>query len=246
MRYVRSFTTLIASLLLLFGLVSGCNNTPASTSTPNPEVSQSAEQFDTAAVTETSFTEQEVQVIVDEMVSSGSDEALAEFTDEELESFVDSLQEYGIYPDLDDMSAPPPSSLPWCGSYWGHYATAETIEQRNSTSGLLYHVGPNCYMWAPDSDTSDALHGDCSSASDNDTDDFMLSFYFGYHSESPGTLKSMLRWTSSSSWVRLLLGNLSGRLYDQTAGDGADNYNVYTCVDDYFDPYLTTFDLRKF
>lgn len=194
---------------------------------------------------EISFTEEEVLAIVDEIMNDDTT-TIDTFSDEELEAFIDAMQEYGIYPDLEGESTAERSSLPYCYGYWGHYATAETIEKRNSTSGMLYHVGPNCYMWAPDSDTGDALNGDCSSASDNDTDDFMLSFYFGYHSESPGTLKSMLRWTSSSSWVRMLLGSLSGRLYDQTAGDGADNYNVYTCVDDYFDPYLTTFDLRKY
>lgn len=260
----RSFhpvTTLVTFMLMLLGLVSGCLSDSVSTQpTDNsnqvedvssdtgtfvPQPGDSGVGSDLGGDTEV-FTQEEVNSLVAEMISSNSGEVISGFNEGELASFVDSLQEYGIYPDLEGMPAPPPSSLPWCGSYWGHYATAETIEQRNSTSGMLYHVGPNCYMWAPDSDTSDELNGDCSSASDNDTDDFMLSFYFGNHSESPGTLKSMLKWTSSSVWVRALLGSLSGRLYDQTAGDGADNYNVYTCLDDYFDPYLTTFDLRKF
>lgn len=230
-RSLRSVVPFITVVLMLFGLASGC----VSNQTIDDSMVTTINSIDTANG-EISFTEEEVTTILDEIMS-GDTSTVDAFTEEELEAFVDALQEYGIYPDLggeDDEPTPPPSGLPICSGYWGSYAYAETIEQRNTSSGLLYQVGANCYMAAPGSDCG------------TDYDDYMLSFYFGNHAESASSLKGMLRWTSSSSVVRALLGNMSGRLYEETAGGGRDNYNVYLCVDDWFGGYLETFKLRKY
>lgn len=127
------------------------------------------------------------------------------------------------------------SSLPYCnGGYWGANWQYESIEPRYSTSGLLYEVGPNCYMWAPGDD--------CGA----DHDDYMLSFYFGNHAESLSQLRPMLKYTSTSWWVRAVLFDLSSRVYEQTPGGERDNYNIYSCIDDYYYPYLSTFIMRKY
>ncbi len=181
----------------------------------------------------TSFTEEEANIIAEAVLAG--EENLSSFNEEEMEAFLDALQEYQIYPDLEESeAAPPPSHSSTCSGYWGSYAYAETIEQRDTSSGLLYEVGSNCAMWAPGSDCG------------TDYDDYMLSFYFGWHDQNASTLKGMLKWTSTSGWVQGLLGNMSARLYEQTTGGSADNYNVYACVDNYFEPYFSTFKMRKY
>lgn len=217
---LRSFFNIIIFLLAV--LACGCSNN----------------KQDTA--------ENDIQAIAEE-VMSGNYDIIESLSQDEHEQLVDILQENNYYPDINESDRMPISTLPWCGGYWGYYAYAETVEKKNSTSGLLYQIGPNCYMWAPDSNTSDALNSDCSTAANNDTDDFMVSFYFGAHDESASTLNSMLRWTSSNSWVRALVGsNTSGRMYEQTVGGTTDSYDFYMCLDDYYDPYLVTFLLRKY
>ncbi len=130
-------------------------------------------------------------------------------------------------------------NLPSCSGYWGYYACAETIEYRENTSGLLYEIGPNCYMDAPGSD--------CGS----DDDDYMLSFYFGNHAESYSQLRYQLKWYSTNWFARWYLltfhqGRMSGRLYQQNPQSGRDNYNVYVCVPGFLGPYLHTFKMRKY
>lgn len=167
-------------------------------------------------------------------------ELLSNITADEMVLLIDEFQRLNFYPDLDDspdvayLASTP--ALPCCGEYWGaNYEVETIIEQKDSTNGMLYHVGPNCYLWATQVD-------ECG----DDFDDFMLSFWFGYHNESLATLRSKLRWTSSSSWVKTLISKLSGRVYEQTYGGGSDNYNIYVCLDGYFERYMTTFDMRKY
>ncbi len=229
-------------ILMLFGLASGCvsdsvSTDPSATITPNP-----IEEFDTGDITaaEISFTEEEVNIIVAE-IKSGDYSTLESFTDAEREAFIDAMQAYGIIlwdlVDEEEQSGavPPPSGLSACSGYWGIYAYAEYVERWDTSGGWLsYSTGPNCVMWAPGSDCG------------TDYDDYMLSFYFGNHSESASTLRSMLRWNSSSAIVSLLLGTVEGRLYEQTRGGSRDNYNFYACVDDFFGGYLETISLQKY
>jgi hypothetical protein len=171
----------------------------------------------------------------------GDDLALSGLSQADMNELVDRLQTRNIYPDGAERTTT--ASLPYCGGYWGYYAKmdyGEVMEENDSTSGFKYQVGPNCYMWAPDSDGNG--ESDCGGA----PDDYMLSFYFGYHSESSAYLASLLRWTSSDYMTRLLLSNISFRLYEQKSGGGPDNYNVYTCIDDYFTYALPTFLVRKY
>lgn len=173
--------------------------------------------------------------IVDEADIDAIHEATSNNSDDDI--FIGSADEDML------LTAPTGNNLPYCsGGYWGSYAEGESIEQNDSTSGLKYEVGPNCYMWAPDSDGNG--ESDCGGASD----DFMLSFYFGYHNENAATLSDKLRWTSTESKPRdsWYLNSLSARLYEQTKGGGADNYNVYVCLDDKWFDYFPTFRIRKY
>lgn len=220
--------------LLALGACVSDMNTIRDTSVTTVVIETDTTEVDSAS--EISFTEEEVQAIVDEIMN-GDTTTVDAFSDEELEAFVDALQEYGIYPDLDGDDGeppPPPSGLPACSGYWGVEHKVETVEEHGVTDGLLYAVGPNCMMWAPGDDCG------------TDHDDYMLSFYFGYHSQSISTLKAMLKWYSSDPLVLTLLNNLTGRLYQQTSGGGPDNYNFYACLDDFFGGYLETFELRKY
>lgn len=233
----RSFHTvmnLITVMLMLFGLLSGC---VSESIIDNPDITtlNPIKEIDTAS-SEISFTEEEVQAIVDEAMT-GDYSSLTDFSDEEREAFIDAMQEYDISlndAQEDDGAVPPPSGLSACSGYWGTNHSVETVEVKSDARGLLYSVGPNCFMWAPGSDCG------------TDYDDYMLSFYFGYHGEGISTLKSMLKWSSSNLAVMALMGSLDGRLYQQTAGGGADNYNFYACVDDGYGGYLETFTLRKY
>ena len=174
-------------------------------------------------------------------------ELISSLDREELDSLVDELQLRNVYPDSfeednravneDEIIDIPISetSHTYCGGgYWGANWQHESIEQRDSTSGLLYETGPNCYFWAPGADCG------------TDYDDFMLSFYFGNHAESLSQLRPMLRWYSTHWIPRALIGTMDARVYEQTSGGGRDNYNIYACLDDYFLEYYHTFRMRKY
>lgn len=175
------------------------------------------------------MSDQEVQIVISQLLTGDTTRFEALHSTQQ-EQVAQTIIEQRIYPDesVDPTIGGTPlmkRSLPDCGGYWTSYWVYESIEERNNTSGLLYETGPNCCMQAPGDDCG------------TDHDDYMLSFYFGRHNESIGQLSSMLKWTSSSWWVRALLGSLSARLYQQTPQNGPDNYDVKICIDDYF--YLT-------
>jgi hypothetical protein len=171
--------------------------------------------------------------IIDELLVQ-DDSTYNTLTDQQKAIVIEEIKDKRIYPT--GINGVPKASLPYCtGGYWGAGWQYESIEPRYSTSGLKYQVGPNCYMWAPGDDCG------------TDYDDYMLSFYFGNHAESLSQLRTMLKYTSTNWWVRLvLIGSLSSRVYEQTSGGGRDNYNIYSCIDDYYYPYLSTFLMRKY
>ncbi len=94
------------------------------------------------------YTYDELMEIVS-AAEDGESETISGFTDAERDDFIDALQEYGIYPDPDEAGGGEErSSLPWCSGYWGaHHEDDNPVEQRSTTSGLLYQTMPNCYMW---------------------------------------------------------------------------------------------------
>ncbi len=150
------------------------------------------------------------------------------------------MERENIYPELDDnLVNTQTSSLPLCApGYWGASWAKEDIEERSTTSGLKYQVGPNCYRFQP---------GDCGS----DSDDAMVSFYLGNHAESLAELRPLLKWTSSSDYVRLYmalthLGKFRSRVYEQTKDGQRDNYNVYICLPVYLFLYMDTIVIRKY
>lgn len=117
-------------------------------------------------------------------------------------------------------------SLAICSGFWGSYAVAERVENRSS-SGYLYEIGSNCYLYPE-------WYGE-SSACGGGGGDPMVSFYFGNHAESASALAPMLKVTSSNScvagWMSALFpSGLASRVYEQTRGGTRDNYNVYSCV----------------
>jgi len=173
-------------------------------------------------------------------VVAGSLDAIKELPPQQQQQVLATMERENIYPELDvNLVNMQTSSLPLCApGYWGANWAKEDIEERSTTSGLKYQVGPNCYRFQP---------GDCGS----DSDDAMVSFYLGNHAESLAELRPLLKWTSSSDYVRLYmalthLGKFRSRVYEQTKDGQRDNYNVYICLPGYLFLYMDTIVIRKY
>lgn len=126
-------------------------------------------------------------------------------------------------------------NLPPCApGYWGAYGVGEPIEQRNSTAGLNYQIGPNCYRWASDNSCG------------TDNNDLMLSFYFGNHAESLEDLRSKIRWSSTNPVINVIPKVLSGLIYERVRGGGRDDYNIYACIPTPWIYFADSFLMRKY
>lgn len=223
LKYLKINLCLMVALLLI--AIIGCNNSENSSN-----------------VTGTELTEENISMAAEKVINSEDSTYFYSLSMEMQDVVAFTIIDKGLYPKniendesgIKNRVSTMSLSLPDCGGYWTTYWLHEVVEQRDTQTGLLYEVGPNCYMDAPGTDCG------------NDDDDYMLSFYFGRHNESISQLAPKLKWYSTNWLVRVLLGDTDVRIYQQTPETGADNYDIKMCLDDYFQPYFETFRLRKY